>query len=289
MKRVLKTVAGTVVVAAILGFIAYSFYALANPPGAAPGVSLADAPVRVYGVVEPAGGAVVLSPAQPRRVAVLFVEEGEAVEGGQAVLSFEGSVETAQLGVARARIDVLRKTVSLSADELARTEALFASGVVTEYEHASARLRHEVNEASLVAAEREADLAQAVLDDLTLRSPVDGIVYRLDVRVGETIGPEDRTRVLLGRSELHVRLFVEAFWIGRVRPGAEFDVFDVETDLPVGTGRVLSLSRVLGAKRIRVEDRLERQDTQYQETVLALEPKEDAVPIGLPVYATFEE
>lgn len=287
MKRFARITAVTLIVVALIAFIGYTFYTLAHPPAGVLSAPFGDAPVKVYGVVEPEGRATYLTPPQAKRVAELFVGEGDAVGKGQKILSLESRVEAAELAVALARVEVLRKTVLLGADELVRTKNLFEGGGKTEYEYVSARLRHETNEASLAAASSEVELARRILEQLTLTSPVDGIVYKLDVRVGETIGPGDGARIVLGPAHLNVRLFVESFWIGRIERASSFEVLDVETGAPLGTGRVVSLSRYLGAKRIRTEDQFERQDTNYQEVVLSFEPKAEIVPIGLPVYVTF--
>lgn len=286
MNRFARTAAVTLIVVTLVAFMGYTFYTLAYPPAAVSSAAGGDPPARIYGVVEPEGGATHLAPAQSKRVAELFVGEGDSVAKGQRILTLENRVEAAQLAVALARVEVLRKTVLLGADELERTKNLFEGGGKTEYEYVSARLRHETNEASVAAASSEAELARRMLEQLTLTSPVDGIVYKLDVRIGETIGPEDGLRIVLGPPRLSVRLFVESFWIGRIERAASFDVLDVETGAPLGTGSVVSLSRYLGAKRIRTEDRLERQDMNYQEVVLSFEPKAAIVPIGLPVYVT---
>jgi HlyD family secretion protein len=289
MKRIVKTAAGVVTLAATLMFIVYTFYSLAHPPRAVPAAPLEEVPVKVYGFVEPAGGEIFLSVPQSKRIATLSVREGDRVSKGQEILALESTVEAAQLKVALARVEIFRKTVMLSADELTRTKALFEGKGAAEYDYVSARLRNEINEANLAAAAREAELARATMEDLILRSPVDGIVYKLDVRLGETIVPDDRARIIVGPAELNVRLFVESFWIGRIERDASLDVFDMETNEPVGAGRIVSLSRYLGAKRLRTEDPFERLDTKYQEVIVSLEPKRENIPIGLPVYVTFRK
>ena len=289
MRRLAGTAVGLVVVTSLLAFITYTFHALAHPPPAAPATPPAEAPVKVYGFVEPAGREVFISVPKAKRIVAVFVVEGKQVAEGQKMLSLESSVEAAQLEVSLARVEVLRKTVLLSAEELSRTKRNLEVGGATEDDYVSARLRHDINEASLSAVLREAGLNRAALEELTLRSPVDGVVYKLDVRLGETIVPEDRTSIILGPAELHVRLFLESFWIGRIEPGASLEVFDMETDKPLGTGKILSFSRYLGAKRIRTEDPVERQDTKYQEVTLSLDPRAEDIPIGLPVYVTLRE
>lgn len=117
------------------------------------------------------------------------------------------------------------------------------------------------------------------LDALTLRSPIQGHLYKFDLRVGEQLLPQDYRRVVIGRPEKQVRLFVEVFWLDRVRIGDLFLVQDADTGGAAGSGRVAAVSEYVGARDFRTEDTLERLDTKYAQAVLHLEGTSN-LPLG---------
>ena len=106
---------------------------------------------------------------------------------------------------------------------------------------------------------------------LVLRSPIEGFLYKFDVRLGEQLNPQDYQRIVIGKSEKQVRLFLESFWMDKVCVGNLFMVRDAETLRDVGVGKVVSISNYVGARDFRTDDSLERLDTKYAQAVLKLE------------------
>jgi len=105
-------------------------------------------------------------------------------------------------------------------------------------------------------------------------------VYKMDVRLGEQLTPQDYSRIVLGDREKQVRMFVEVFWMGRVRVGDRFAVREAESLRQLGTGRVVEVLPYVGSRDFRTEDRLERLDTKYIQVILELESPQDPA-IGL--------
>ena len=128
---------------------------------------------------------------------------------------------------------------------------------------------------------------KALLDQLELESPVSGLVYRIDIRLGETLvaGGEGECPIVLGSGDLWVRLYVESFWADRVSIGSSYDVFDSEKGELIGSGEIISKTRYVRRKSFRTDEIGERFDTGYQEAVLALRPLKAGIPIGLSVFA----
>ena len=69
-----------------------------------------------------------------------------------------------------------------------------------------------------------------------------------DVRLGEHLTPQDYQRIVLGNPEKQVRLFLESFWIDKVRAGDRFLVRDAEILRKIGTGKVVWVSDYVGAR-----------------------------------------
>lgn len=287
MKRIRMFVIALLVVAGLV-FILSSLKKSSAPPQIAQPPSLADAPVRVYGTVEPAGREVVVGPPMTRRVVEVFVKEGDPVHPGQRLCDLESSVEDAQVELAEARVGTAQKALEISLDDMNRSRSLFSRQVDSEYKYTQARLQHELELRRLKAANNELAVAKAQREQCVLRSPIEGMVYKFDVRVGETLQAGDNERIILGSPDLWVRLAVESFWKDKITEGAVCTVYDSETRAVVGSGKVLSRVQYMGRRDFRTEDTQERFDTKFQEVVVALEPAQQPVPIGLSVVAEFQ-
>lgn len=155
---------------------------------------------------------------------------------------------------ARARVEAARVAVERTGDLLARGERLSTLGAMSgeelrsrsfanrlahaellEAEATLARLEAGTWRPDIVVAERERDQARAdvrktetEIDRLTVRSPADATVLRIDIREGEfaQAGESARPAVVLAKSGgLEVRVQVDEEDASRVRPGAPAEGF----------------------------------------------------------------
>jgi len=208
------------------------------------------------------------------------------------------------LRVAVLRVRELESKLDLVLDELKMKGAASRVGAISELEYIQKSLEAELLRRQIATAQAEAEIefSQKVLeaeslrvqiataeaevetkrvelDDLTLRSPIQGYLYKFDVRQGEQLTPQDYPRIVLGKSAKQVRLFIESFWIDKFRVGDRYVVRDAETRRKVGSGEVVSVSDYVGARDFRTDDSLERLDTKYAQAVLQLDAAA-AVRIG---------
>jgi RND family efflux transporter MFP subunit len=287
--RIVKWVIGLIIVGALINFMLTSFVKSSKPPQVAKPPVLPETPARVYGKIEPAGREVYVSPPMTKRVVAIYVKEGDMVKKGQALCSLESEVETAQVNLTLSKIESAKKTLEITQDDFKRKKNLYVQKTDSEFSYTQSRLKSELDANSIAVAEREAQLAKAQLEELQLKSPVDGMVYKFDVRLGETLAAGDNTRIILGAQDLWVRLFVESYWLDRVKPGAQYKVYNSETSKLIGSGKVLFALPYVGRRDFRTEDTQERFDTKFQEVVLALDDKQGEAPIGLSVMAVLEK
>jgi len=288
MSKTRRTILWVVVIIVVL-FILFALFrsrpteAVAEPP------ELEDVPTRVYGRIEPAGGEVYIAPPVTRNVVELVAGEGDTVVKGQVLCVLENGVEQAALRAAEARVEAARRAWELSRDTRERSFPLSSDKRISEYEYNQARLKAEFDSVNLVAARRDVELAAAQLAQLTLRAPAGGIVYKLDVRLGQTLVAGDNKSIILGAPGFWARLYVEAFWTDRVQVGARLKLYDAETHEDFASGTVIRKAPYLGTREIRTEDTRIRLDTEFQEVIVEVEELQHLVPIGLYVLAELEQ
>lgn len=288
MKKALRRSIVPAVVVVVLGFVVFAL--LRSAPGksvpAAPDPG--RTPVRIYGTIEPAGGAVYVAATVSRSIVSIAVREGDSVAAGQPLLRLESDVESAQLAAAIARADAAERSWAISRDAFRRNAELFSGSGISAVEFQESRLHAELDSATLAAARAEVNLARARLTQLTLSAPVTGIVYKLDVRLGQTMAAGDDSRIVLGPRRQQARLFAESFWLDRLRIGDRYRVKDSETGREFGFGRITSISPYVGGRTLRTEDTRERFDAGYGVVTLELENVAN-LPLGLSVVAEGEQ
>lgn len=133
-------------------------------------------------------------------IVALPFAEGDRVKAGDVVVEIEkklyqAACDQAKAALEQARVQLERAQAELANAELqaARTERLFAEGVVSEQARDQARLALEQARVAVRAQERAIEQAnfayRRALEDLdrtTIRSPMDGVVISRRVEVGET-------------------------------------------------------------------------------------------------------
>jgi RND family efflux transporter MFP subunit len=272
-----------IVIAALIAFNLRTVRRVSERPPPAEPPKLSDAPVAVYGLIEPAGREVAISPRESGVVKKLGIAEGDTVRRGQVICVLDNSIAQAELEAARARLSLGRKTAELSRDEFERNVQIAKADTIAEAELTRSGLKMEADERQVGLHEKELELAQARLDYLLVAAPRDGIVYLCDIRVGEYFPAGDATKIVIGPRALQVRCDVEVVWIGKFSKGRTYRVYNADTGDPVGTATYRTSSRYLRGKRIRTEDPSEKLSARYQEVTLDFQPDRGDIPIYLPV------
>jgi|GEM_PF-258919 len=217
--------------------------------------------------------------------------------------SSTGEVQYA-LQIPVSRVRELESRLDLVLDELKRKEPLSRVGAVPEQDYTQKVLESKVIRNQIVTAKMEAELdfsqkrlqaerirkkistANAELElkrrelaKMVLTSPIDGFVYKFDIRLGELLTPQDFQRIVLGKWQKQIRMYIENYWLGKIRVGDLFEVKDAETLEPIGEGKVTEVSKYVGARDFRTEDSLERLDTKYAQAILSMSNNAD-IPLG---------
>ena len=161
------------------------------------------------------------------RLAFLGVTEGSRVKKGEIIARIESAEYAAALAAARAEQARLRVEVAQAERELKRARELSTSGVLPRTALEDAETRSGMSKAALGAANANAALAAATLENTNVRAPFDGTVLRKDAEVGEIVAPSaaggglTRTAIatLADLGTLEVEVDVNEAYIARVTHG----------------------------------------------------------------------
>jgi len=175
------------------------------------------------------------------KVVEVLIEEGMKVKEGQIVARLDDTnvqtslaVARAQLESARAALAETRAQLKQADDEYHRVSELARQNIASQSDLDVAESNAKSLEAHLAqqkvdvtVAERNVDMWQQNLDDMTIRAPFDGVVTTKDAQPGEMISPVSAgggfTRTGIGTvvdmNSLEIEIDVNESYINRVQAG----------------------------------------------------------------------
>ncbi len=173
----------------------------------------------------------------------IFVEEGDMVRKGQALLQIDDAEESARLLELRVRAESLQR-------ELERTQSLLAKDLASDRELDDKKLLAEEAKAKLMVGEIQ-------LSHTKVKAPFDGRVTLRHVHVGEHVQVNQALFDLADFEPLLVRVFMPERQVERIAVGQPVEVFpDAEDDVS-HPGRVRMIAPVVdtasGTVKVTVE------------------------------------
>ena len=145
-------------------------------------------------------------------------------------------------------------------------------------------------DATLQLARANRDEAAALLAKTVIRAPIDGVILRRHRQAGESVSLEGAAPAVVTVADtrvLRVRVDVDERDVAQLAVGQPAWVTADAFPGRRFTGRVVSVGRMLGPKRVRTDAPSERVDTKILETIIELTDGSD-LPVGLRVDAYIE-
>jgi membrane fusion protein, multidrug efflux system len=175
-------------------------------------------------------------------VAAVNVVDSQQVKHGDVLIVIDDTdarlaLRQAEADLARARAQVASATSDLerSGIDLQRRQALVASGSVSGDEltkvingAGDARASLNAARASVALAQARVDKAKVDLGRTVIRSPVDGVIARREVQLGQRVQPSTPLLDVVPVSEMYVNANFKEVQLKKVRPG---QTVELESDL----------------------------------------------------------
>ncbi len=151
-----------------------------------------------------------LSFVQSGRIAEVNIKEGESVKAGQVLVRQDDAVERARLAQLEAdsqnTINIQAREASLAQKQvdLKKLEKAAALNAATALEVEHAKLEVKIADLSvklavfeLEQAQRKYEEAKIQIDNMSIKSPIDGIIEKIEVEPGESVNAlEDVVRIV---------------------------------------------------------------------------------------------
>ncbi len=120
-------------------------------------------------------------------VASIDARPGQSVRSGDVLLRLNPTALQASVDIARAEVDALAPTLARMQTEFDKAQELFDRDSLALVELQHAEQDHAIAAAQLAAAEARLRRAQFRLAQAEIRSPIDGVVIRIDAFGGQFI------------------------------------------------------------------------------------------------------
>ncbi len=169
------------------------------------------------------------------------LEDGEPVVAGQPILYLNRALLEARYQQARAQHE-------FDEIEFARLSGLYTSATASKTELDNARTRRDVSKALLDAAREE-------LNRTTVFAPIDGILNKLTVEVGEYASPGDSVAEIVNINPVKVTADVPERDVHYLELGESAQIFLFSPDRPEVTGPITYISELAdaGTRTTRIE------------------------------------
>jgi membrane fusion protein (multidrug efflux system) len=175
-------------------------------------------------------------------VAAVNVVDSQQVKHGDVLIVIDDTdarlaLRQAEADLARARAQVASATsdVERSGIDLQRRQALIASGSVSGDEltkvingAGDARASLNAARAAVALAQARVDKAKVDLGRTVIRSPIDGVIARREVQLGQRVQPSSPLLDVVPVSEMYVNANFKEVQLKKVRPGQSVEL---ESDL----------------------------------------------------------
>lgn len=147
-------------------------------------------------------------------------EIGDKVTKGTLLVRIDPSALGNAAASASAQVSAQRTQLQVARRELERTRHLVEVGAIARRELEDAESRIAGQEAALAGANAQSASAQQQLGNTMIKAPLDGVVSRRSVKVGDVVAPGAPLYQVIDPSSLRLEAAVPAVRVDKLVPGA---------------------------------------------------------------------
>jgi HlyD family secretion protein len=155
----------------------------------------------------------------------LKADFNDHVKKGQVLLKLDPTIFNAQIGQGMANLEAQRATLRLAQATFDRNARLVAQNYISSLTLDQSRRELDVAKANVALAEAQLARARADLDNSVIRAPIDGVVIKRSIDIGQTVAASFSTpnlfQIAQDMTKMQIDTNVSEADIGQLRPGLE--------------------------------------------------------------------
>lgn len=211
-------------------------------------------------VIAPPNKDVKLSALVAGRIDSLNVSEGDRVHAGELLATIDSHTYEAQLRQAQAALQQAQATTQNAQQNLKRNQTLYQRGIVAGKDLEDAKTQLSVAQATQAAAQAAEETASLQVERTKLISPLNGIVAKRYVSIGEQVDGTGAQPVIevANISEVELPGSLSAVYLSKIHVGEAIPVADEAFPGKTFAGKVIAISPTVdpatnvGSVRIRI-------------------------------------
>jgi membrane fusion protein, multidrug efflux system len=151
-----------------------------------------------------------VNPEMPGVVKTILVTEGDRVSKGQVLATIDDAVLQQNIQEIQTNLD-LAKTL------YEKQKGLWDQKIGTEVQYLSAKSNYEALQKRLASVQQQDDMTR-------IKSPIDGVIDAVKIRVGESVAPGLPTIQVVNTDQLKVRGYVDEAYVADIHKGDSMTV-----------------------------------------------------------------
>ncbi|MBM4293631.1 MAG: efflux RND transporter periplasmic adaptor subunit [Deltaproteobacteria bacterium] len=152
------------------------------------------------------------------------VQEGDFVSQGTVLAQVRQSDYQAKLKQAQAQAAEARAGFTHASQDFERARKLYGANALTRVDYDAARARYEGARARVAGAAAQVQEARIALQDTSLKAPMDSLVLKRKVEVGDLVAPGAPGFALANTREVKVVFGVSDLMLKHIKPGDSLTV-----------------------------------------------------------------
>ncbi|MCH9754110.1 MAG: efflux RND transporter periplasmic adaptor subunit [Alphaproteobacteria bacterium] len=154
-------------------------------------------------------------------VSKIYVSEGQQIDKNSPLFSIEDSEFKAKVEHARAKLKVAEIHYEDVSHHLNLFESIKDKRAISYEELSRKRFAAKKAHAEMIEAKTNLKLAEAKFNNLTVKSPVDAHILKVNIKAGEYLGNNGEQPVIIGNlHKMHVRVEIDETDINRINQDA---------------------------------------------------------------------
>ncbi|MDX2079646.1 MAG: efflux RND transporter periplasmic adaptor subunit [Terrimicrobiaceae bacterium] len=199
---------------------------VAEPAAAAPAASASasDGAFTAAGYIEPIPPfPVKITPLIPGRIDRFAIREGESVKAGDVIATMNTGLLENRAAELKAAAAVTLERLGLAERELARAKTLSARGATPQRELDQATAEAGILRAEAGRITAELETVQWQIEQSTIRSPVDGVLFERSASEGDYINLDERHEIasVVDPAQMQVWVDINQRDVARIRDGGQ--------------------------------------------------------------------
>ena len=152
------------------------------------------------------------------------ITQGEAVRTGEVLARINDDQYVAKVNAAKAQLAAANAALDKGTADFKRAQSLLASHSMTESDYDSAQQEYQTAKANVAAAKAQLDNANLDLAHCALTAPMNGVVLKRNIEVGDLVAPGTEAFSLADMSSVKVLFAVPDFMLRNLAIGDRLSI-----------------------------------------------------------------